>query len=316
VLTGDDYIDAVENDNQVPFFEFLKLFNSSTVNVKLVISLRTENFGEFFDHLHFNSSAVTDVKQVPLRRLARAELKIAIELPTAKEPIGNYGLPYDVYSFEYEHGLVDRIVDDLLRLDPSGGILPAMQIVRRDLFNEIRGQTSQRVITFGLYTRGGGVEGRVNKHISQSLRSAILESRLGAFEPEQHQQRSLVELIRTVITDLRFDPETHPTAQHGIEDTTSVDLEKQVDQWRSALARLARREADGTVRTDVVTETSLLATLSEMGIANGVESILSYLVRPEVLTLRKFSMVDLDRVIEVRRPDWSLLHRGTSQSRF
>jgi hypothetical protein len=288
VLTGDDYIDAAENDNQVPFFAFLKLFNASTLNVKLVVSLRTENFGEFFDHLHFDSSAVTDVKQVPLRRFARAEVRFAIELPTSKAPIGDHGSPHDVYRFEYERGLVDRIVNDLFMVDPSGGILPAMQIVCRDLFNEIRDLAAHRVITMSLYERGGGVAGRVDKHIRESLRTAITESRTSIAGPEQRQQ-TLADLIKTVITDLRFHPETRSALQP---DLANADLERRVDQWRSALAKLARHQADGTVRTDVIAEAKLLTILSEMGVTGGVDAILTYLIRPDVLILRKFPIVD------------------------
>jgi hypothetical protein len=162
VLTAENAnSEDIDNDNQKPFFQFLKLFNANTLNVKLVISLRTENFGEFFDNLHFDASAITDVKQVPLKRLSRAEVKYAIKLPTSKVPIDAYGSPYETYRFEYEAKLVDRIVDDLFLVDPSGGILPAMQIVCRDLFNEIRNLNSDRIVTHNLYALGGGVAGRV-----------------------------------------------------------------------------------------------------------------------------------------------------------
>ena len=55
-------------------------------NVKLVVALRTENFGEFFDNLHFDASAITDVKQFSVSRLDRQQVKYAIEFPTSEIP--------------------------------------------------------------------------------------------------------------------------------------------------------------------------------------------------------------------------------------
>lgn len=155
------------------FFDFLKLFNASNLNVKLVVSLRTERFGEFFRFLQFDASAITDVKQYLLENLDRSEVQRAIELPTLRKVAGVKKAPFEVYGFEYEPGLIDKIVNDLFATDPSGGILPVMQVVCRDLYNEVRHLSTPRRITARLYELGGGVSGRVDKHIGQSLQAAF-----------------------------------------------------------------------------------------------------------------------------------------------
>jgi hypothetical protein len=239
-----------DEDIQDAFFQFLKLFNASRLHVKLVIALRTETFGEFFDYLHFDASVITDVKQYPLKRLGRSEVKRAIELPTSNEPVEEHRPPFEVYRFAYEPGLVDRIVDDLFAADPSGGILPVMQIVCRDLYNEIRDLSGAREITKSLYERGDKVAGRIDKHLSQSLRAAL-----------------------------------------SIEMTPGAKVSDEERKWRAGLSTLARHEGDGTVRTDVTSEANLLATLSDLDVAEPTERVLAYLTRPDTVILRTFSIV-------------------------
>jgi hypothetical protein len=193
------------------FFDFLKLFNASNLNVKLVVSLRTERFGEFFRFLQFDASAITDVKQYLLENLDRPEVRCAIELPTLKRVAGVKKAPFEVYGFEYDPGLIDKIVDDLFATDPSGGILPVMQVVCRDLYNEVRRLPTPRRITARLYELGGGVSGRVDKHIGQSLQAAFkdCEWTQDSWENEERRWRTGLSKLAnanpdgTVSTDVR-----------------------------------------------------------------------------------------------------------------
>ena len=229
-------------------------------NVKLVVALRTENFGEFFDNLHFDASAITDVKQFSVSRLDRQQVKYAIEFPTSRIPVSGQSAPYDFYQFEYEPGLVDRIVDDLFAADPSGGILPVMQIVCRDLYNETRRPGQAFTITKDRYEAGAQVSGRVDKHISRSIRSALHEETAAPDRTDEYEER-----------------------------------------WRSGLASLARYEADGTVRTDVISEASLKSILLNQGVdAQSLDYVLHLLTSPDRLILREFTVVNPTSGVETK----------------
>lgn len=200
-----------QTDTPSPFFDFLKLFNGTNLDIKLLIALRTERFGEFFGYLHFGASVITDVKQYFLQGLDRSKVRQAIELPTLKTAIEGPKSPFDVYGFTYEEGLVDSIVSDLFSAPPSGGILPLMQVVCRGLYNEVRNLVSPKVITQDRYKSGDGVSGRVDKQIGQSLRAAIRSNQptVRDIEMEERKWRAgLYKLVRTqpdgtVGTDLK-----------------------------------------------------------------------------------------------------------------
>jgi hypothetical protein len=199
-----------QTDTPSPFFDFLKLFNGTNLNIKLVIALRTERFGEFFGYLHFGASIITDVKQYFLQGLDRARVRQAIEQPTLKT-IEGMKSPFDVYGFTYQDGLIDTIVSDLFSAPPSGGILPLMQVVCRGLYNEVRNFAAPREITEDRYRSGDGVSGRVDKQIGQSLRAVIRDNlpSIRDIEMEERKWRAgLYKLVRTqpdgtVGTDLK-----------------------------------------------------------------------------------------------------------------
>jgi hypothetical protein len=182
----------------------------------LVIALRTERFGEFFGYLHFGASVITDVKQYFLQGLDRGQVSQAIALPTLKEEVRGHKPPFAVYGFEYEPGLIDRIVMDLFAAPPSGGILPLMQVVCRGLYNEVRDLAGTRTITKRLYDSGGGVSGRVDKQIGQSLQAAIKAAQPSIRDIDEEERKwrtGLYKFVRTqpdgtVGTDLKTEEAT------------------------------------------------------------------------------------------------------------
>jgi len=215
------------------FFDFLKLFNGASINVKLVIALRTERFGEFFGYLHFGASVITDVKQYFLQQLDRPRVKRAIEMPTSTELIGGQCSPFGVYGFSYEPDLVDRIVSDLFSAPPSGGILPLMQVVCRGLYHEVRNASPPRVVSAEIYESGGGVAGRVDKQIGQSLRAAIRKAHpsIRSLDAEERKWRTgLYKLVRmqpdgTIGTDLKTEQELYSILRDcGVSDGVSAIL--------------------------------------------------------------------------------------------
>jgi hypothetical protein len=199
VIVIDQGEEAITGDSS-PFFAFMKVFNSTSLPVKILISLRTDRFGEFFGYLHFGPSAITDVKHYFLPGLERHAIKKAIELPTFTARIGDCDPPFDVYQFSYENGLVDKIVNDLIAAPPSGGVLPLMQVVCRRLHNEVRSLPVPRTITNDLYQSGGSVSGWVDREITASLQSAIQNAGPNIRDVAQEERRwraGLYKLVRT-----------------------------------------------------------------------------------------------------------------------
>src|SRR5262249_7328770 len=142
--------------------------NARDISAQLIIALRTEKFGEFFGYLSLDESVTSDVKQFLLPDLKPDAVTEAILRPTSEKPVkGNPLPPFQKYKFKYQDlsakqagNLADRIVEELFASDPSGGILPAMQIVCRSLYNEAsRDGKEVHEITERMYVRGGGVTG-------------------------------------------------------------------------------------------------------------------------------------------------------------
>jgi hypothetical protein len=199
VIVIDQGEEAISGDSS-PFFAFMKVFNSTSLPVKILISLRTDRFGEFFGFLHFGPSAITDVKHYFLPGLERHAIKQAIELPTLRARVGDCDPPFDVYQFGYENGLVDKIVNDLIAAPPSGGVLPLMQVVCRRLYNEVRSLPAPRTITNDLYRSGGSVSGWVDREITASLQEAIKNANPNILDVTQEERRwraGLYKLVRT-----------------------------------------------------------------------------------------------------------------------
>lgn len=205
VLTLTDNLD----ERRQAFFTFLKEFNSTNLDVKFVIALRKEHFGEFFSYVQLDHSLKTDVKHFLLPELDRQKVLEAIELPTSRSPREGKLSPYEKYGFEFEPGLAKTIRDDLFEAAPTGGVLPVMQIVCRDLYNEVSSGPVPRVIDMPLYLRGNRVTGRVDRHVSTALRASF-KGQLpeSEFPSEERRWRGvLMTLVRrdsdgTVTTDV------------------------------------------------------------------------------------------------------------------
>ncbi len=103
------------------FFAYLRFFCSSGVDIKLILTTRSETFGRFFGFLANDEFMRDTMEAFELKPLTRDQLLQAILRPTQREPISDHGSPYERYGFEFEAGLAERIRDDLYRPKQSGG---------------------------------------------------------------------------------------------------------------------------------------------------------------------------------------------------
>ena len=249
IITLTEHLD----DSRQRFFHFLQDFNATNLDARLILALRKEHFGEFFGLIQLDASIKTDIKQFLLLDLDYEEVLAAIELPTMKSPRHGNRAPYQQYRFEFAPGVAKRIANDLFAAVPSGGVLPVMQIVCRDLYNEVRSQSEPWIIDDALYEAGERVTGRVGRHISRSLQSSF--------------QRT-VSLYQDSIEEER--------------------------RWREVLLKLVRRDADGTVKTGLVSAEQLQQFITEAGVTSDQKQVLGQLTKTDILILRSFSIYSID----------------------
>jgi hypothetical protein len=174
------------------FVEFLHQFIVSSIDFKLVLALRKEYFGEIFGLIQFDASLMSDIKQFLLGDLTETQVRDAILLPTlTSKTRTDLPPPFETYGFAYAPDLPDLIVGDLFRVMPSGGVLPVMQMVCRDLYNAVKLRPAPKIIDSMLYRSGGGVTGCVDRHITRSLQVAFDRAglALGSRETEQRPWR-------------------------------------------------------------------------------------------------------------------------------
>jgi len=239
--------------HQAQFFSFLQDFNSMNLDVKLIISLRTEYFGRFANAMRVDSHVLrSDAKEYLLEDFSEDMLVEAIERPTLRQELPPYPAPFNTYHFSFEKELPRQIARDLIAAKLSGGVLPVMQIVCRSLYSSIKDAAeSNRVITRTLYENLGGVHGRIGDHISASLRIAFERCKL-------------------------------PTKRFA-------DEEK---KWRLVLANLVSIQQDGTVTTNVLPSAVLHSEARELGTAVPASDVLDVLASADVLLLRRVPLID------------------------
>jgi hypothetical protein len=179
------------------FFEFLKLFNVSAFNAKLVLCLRKDHSGEFIGLAQLDNKVQTDFKVYLLPEMTCEEVLRAITLPTSRDEIPGVGSPYRHYQFEFAPDVADRIVTDLFEAIPSGAILPVVQIVCKDLYECACRREQPWIIDGTLYQRSQ-LTLSVTQHISKSLRMSFGHRRLSGHDADQEELRWRKVLYRLV----------------------------------------------------------------------------------------------------------------------
>jgi hypothetical protein len=147
VLTRDAGDEDVR-EASAAFFLFLEEVYLRNIDVRIIVSLRTEYYGRFRDELRINDTRLSDrpkrggVEPYLLRALRDKEgLMRALSFPTtATDDDGR-----SVYNFAFESGLREEIIDDLLKSYPAGSVTPVLQIISSALFSCLTQQ--KRMIT-------------------------------------------------------------------------------------------------------------------------------------------------------------------------
>ena len=256
-----------QNDRRA-FFRFVRSFNSRPIGVKMLLALRTEYHGRFFDEMYLEHGQQSRIRHFLLPDLRLDGLTEAIERPTSDRPVGNLQPPRSVYRFFYEpRGLASEVARDILSAKAEGAALPLMQIVCRELYDSARSSANKDAdfpITEAQYRESGKVGGEVDRHVIASLENACMKAGL-----------------------------------------TSVSS-REIDQWVAVLCELVSIQTDGTVTTRVVPESTVIQDAESRTLHARSTDVLQALADPEVLILRQ--VADLDERTGLRVPSYSLGH--------
>jgi NTE family protein len=164
VLTVDNTAKGEEWRTQ--FFEFLSEFTDSQIDVKILISLRTEYLGRFASQLR-HGLRDPRIAEYFLDELNEAQIKEAVLRPTSTKTVGTLGAPSDYYRFSFSDGVVDSIIAQLGRA--AGGKLTAVQIVCGELYELVSSRDKLRKVTFEDLDSIGGVEGSIERFLDKQL---------------------------------------------------------------------------------------------------------------------------------------------------
>lgn len=189
------------DESRDAFFEFLTAFAATEIDVRLVVSLRTEYYGRF--HNAMKDAGIDHQKSIQdyyLQALRKEDLVEAIVRPTSLRD--EFGSPGKNYRFAFEQGLPELIASDLLSATPAGGVLPVLQLVCGRLYDHLAdAPDTKRVIRTRLYQEHGGIEGSIEGHIDHVLHEhchRIAVSDQAAEEEVERWKRVLVRLARAL----------------------------------------------------------------------------------------------------------------------
>jgi hypothetical protein len=157
------------------YFDFLARFSLLKLDVKILIAIRKDFYGDFYDEIRKSDADTSHIKGYKLNELCGEALVAAIVRPTSTEYIQPYGVPHSFYRFSYEPRLPERIAQDLRDAYPSGGSLPVMQIICDRLYKITKqahsSNNSSWTITGADYDSVGGVKGQLEAYLDDVLDS-------------------------------------------------------------------------------------------------------------------------------------------------
>jgi hypothetical protein len=276
-------------DARIQFFDFLGDLSRSPQDFKLIIAFRTEYHGQFYAQLRYGAD-VSRIADYYLADFTKDQIVEAMLRPTSRDKKPGYSeSAYDHYGFEYEEGLPGQIAEALLSSGVSEGVLPALQIVCRRLYEGERAKATRAlkpveqsqleppassasssdheassmpppVVNFEINARAftdvGGVAGQVNSYLQGQLEAAV---------------RSL-------------------SPPWTIRKHSNM---KEIVRWRKVLGLLVKPQPNGTFTTDVVAVDKLKDEAYKQGCVISPEHMLGELENDKRRILRRRPVTNL-----------------------
>jgi hypothetical protein len=209
-----------DNPNSRRFFDFLIAFSKSSIDLKVIVALRKEYFGDFYPELDGRHYDREKLRAFQLHELFDKQLVEAIEMPASRNVGAKYlqgrKQPGEHYNFEFESGLPVRIVSDLRKIKASGGVLPVLQITCERLYRATKSRGEKGLLTFGSrpwhithsdYQRLGPLDTQIQQYIDESILDGIAQQ---------------------------------------LPDMTGVKLAEERDRWKDVLHWMVHKQSDNT----------------------------------------------------------------------
>lgn len=142
------------------YFKFLAAFSSEKIDMRILIAIRTEWYGLFYNGIRKWDWQPQNIREYLLDDLSESQIALAIKHPST---INQYG-------FSYEEGLPDKIAADLMENPQQGGILPVMQIICGKLYERVKKKKSKScIITKEDYSKLGGAKRQLAEYLEDVL---------------------------------------------------------------------------------------------------------------------------------------------------
>jgi hypothetical protein len=250
-----------KKSNRRNFFDFLIAFGKATIDLKIIVALRKEYFGDFFPELDSRRYNRNKLRAFQLQELTNEQLIEAVKIPTSRNVRAKYlqgrKQPGEHYNFEFEPGLPEQIVSDLQKTKTSGGILPALQITCERLYRIAKNREQKSLLSFGSrplliahsdYDRLGPPDTQIRQYIDEAILAGITEE-LPAMK--------------------------------------GFDLEDERDRWKDVLHWMVYKQSDNTALTRICSEQQLQKTAVKMECLANLGKMAKFLSNDDRRILRK-----------------------------
>lgn len=280
--------DPKDLEKKKSFFDLAERFCVEPIDVKFILCLRTEYYGQFAEWFKVDPTSRLSTQSYGLMQFMlhgfkdQQSLVKAIVRPTLKQEVKQFGLtldpPFDHYRFEYAERLPETIAADVFKHCGESGTLPVMQIVCNDLYNYVVKSEKQKdkekqkdryVISFTAYKLRGGVEGAMDRYIDDSIKGVLTKTKAG---------------------------------------TSKEDVGK----WRDVIAALVVRQEGGTLTTTLMPLTELESHAEKAGLRANVRDCLELMADERLRLVRTVHMA----VPGEDQPYYSLGHDALAASLF
>ncbi len=187
---GEEILTLNDRDHELNkrlLFDFLIAFSETTIDLKIIVALRTEYFGAFYQELKKRRFSSEHVDDFLLPELSTQQLVEAIRYPTSRDIPPKYlqgrPQPGDHYNFDFEAGLPDKIVSGLRSVNKAeGGILPLLQVTCERLFRMAKarkppGRRQSRdgpwKITSSDFAQLGELDQQIDRYVDDTIQEEI-----------------------------------------------------------------------------------------------------------------------------------------------
>jgi NTE family protein len=172
-----------------------------------------------------------------LNELTDDQVMDALRRPTLKQPVGDLGVPYEFYRFEFAEGCIEQMVSEIGRSDNK---LPALQIVCTRLYNRVRRRLPPWIIATTDLEEIGGAAGAIESFVNEEISNCGERQGIRLDDREDE-----VELWKEVLCDLaRPQPDGTVTTELRAE----ADLKKSLERSRLDFKRTIGELTDDEIR--------------------------------------------------------------------